>query len=222
MKVIALFAALVTLSVVTMTHAQTPPNSTVAVKAKAAATGSHPTVTQSLDNLVKHLQNKGFVVSHVQKDFNPDGTLKHYSVRFSDEPERKDLSANSRRPAVQMSVNPGEKITRAKDPPLLAMQDRSHTGRPVSAMQLTQSLMVLNAEAFDGGRLDYIKQMGKSRHFTSAQVSEMLATFSFDDDRSNAAVALYPHVVDRENFPTVLAAFSFDDGREVVIEKLKL
>ena len=221
MKVIGLFAAIVTCSVGTMTHAQTP-NSTAAVKAKAAATGSHPTVIQSLDTLVKHLQNKGFVVSHVQKDFNPDGTLSHYSVRFSDEPERKDLPATSRHPAVEMSVDPGGKITKAKNPPSLPLLDRSHTGRPVSAKQLTQSLMVLNAEAFDGGRLDYIKQMGKSRRFTSAQVSEMLATFSFDDDRGDAAVALYPQVVDRENFATVLAVFSFDDGREAVIKRLDL
>jgi hypothetical protein len=46
--------------------------------------------------------------------------------------------------------------------------------------------------------------------------------FSFDSDRVEAAVHLYPLIIDPENFFIVLEAFTFDHDRQAVRKRLKL
>ncbi len=93
---------------------------------------------------------------------------------------------------------------------------------PVSASQFTQVLKGLTAETFDDGKVSYIKQISKSRHFTSAQARRLLTAFTFDEGREDAAVALYPQVVDQDNFLSIFDVFTFDEGRSDVRRKLDL
>ena len=60
----------------------------------------------------------------------------------------------------------------------------------------------------DRERVALIREMGTGGRFTSAQVRALLERFDFDDDRVEAAVLLYPKVVDQESFFQVLDALS--------------
>lgn len=50
--------------------------------------------------------------------------------------------------------------------------------------------------------------------FTSAQCLRLCKLFSFDDDRMEVMKMLYPHVVDKEAFFTVIGTLSFTSNRE--------
>ncbi len=74
----------------------------------------------------------------------------------------------------------------------------------------------------DRERVALIREMGTGGRFTSAQVRAMLERFDFDDYRVEAAVLLYPKVVDRETFFQALEAFKFPFSRDEVRKRLEL
>lgn len=74
----------------------------------------------------------------------------------------------------------------------------------------------------DRERVALIREMGTGGRFTSAQVRAMLERFDFDDYRVEAAVLLYPKVVDRENLIQALEAFKFPFSRDEVRKRLEL
>lgn len=92
----------------------------------------------------------------------------------------------------------------------------------VSEADFAKILAGLKAQTFDKDKVPFVENLGKSRHYTCAQVGALLKVFSFDDGRGKAAVALYPQILDPENFFTVLEVFTFDSGRKAVREQLKL
>jgi hypothetical protein len=80
----------------------------------------------------------------------------------------------------------------------------------------------LKAESFDDGKVTFVKGLGSTPRFSSAQARAILAEFSFDGGREKAAVMLYPAVVDPENFFLALETFTFDSNRRKVREQLKI
>lgn len=74
----------------------------------------------------------------------------------------------------------------------------------------------------DRERLATIRTFGGSGRFTSAQVAALLKTFDFDNDRIEAAVLLYPHIVDPVQFFQALDAFAFSNSAQKVRERLNL
>ena len=92
----------------------------------------------------------------------------------------------------------------------------------VSAENFAKLLKGLKAESFDDGKASFVATFATNGRLNCEQARELLKTFSFDDGRSKAAIALYPRLTDPENFFTVLEVFSFDSSRSAVREKLKL
>jgi hypothetical protein len=81
-------------------------------------------------------------------------------------------------------------------------------------------LKALKANSFDDGKLKFVKSMGKTARITSAQAKQLLASFSFDKDRTEAALVVHPLVIDPALFGTALDAFTFESSRKQVLEKL--
>jgi len=90
------------------------------------------------------------------------------------------------------------------------------------AEEFNKILAALKTQSFDKDKVPFIENLGKSRYYTCAQVRALLKEFSFDDGRGKAAVALYPQIIDPDNFFTVLEVFVFDSGRKAVRDKLNL
>jgi hypothetical protein len=92
---------------------------------------------------------------------------------------------------------------------------------PLSAEAFAKFLKGVRGNAFDNEKASFVESHAKTPYFTSAQVRDILKTFSFDDGRVQAGVALYPRITDPENFFVVYEVFTFDTGRKALREKLK-
>ena len=104
----------------------------------------------------------------------------------------------------------------------LAEPPGSHRPSAATAEDFGAILQAIKKRWPDRERLALIREMGTGGRFTSAQVRVLLETFDFDDARVEAAVELYPKVVDRESFFQALDAFKFPIKRDEVRARLDL
>jgi hypothetical protein len=101
----------------------------------------------------------------------------------------------------------------------LAGREKAKPGG-MTAEDFAKVLKGIKGQSFDDGKVGFVKGLGKTVRFSSAQVKQLLATFSFDAGRTEAAVLLYPMVADPEFFFEALEAFSFESSRKAVRERL--
>jgi hypothetical protein len=90
----------------------------------------------------------------------------------------------------------------------------------ISPENFATLLKSVRAANFDDARLDVVTTFAKHGLLSCDQARQLLKTFSFDEAKVKAAVALYPRLTDRENFFTVLEVFSFDSSRRELREKI--
>jgi hypothetical protein len=57
--------------------------------------------------------------------------------------------------------------------------------------------------------------------FTSDQAFQLLKAVSFDNDQERTAIALYPRIVDKQNFVQALSAVTFNSTRDKIMRSLK-
>jgi hypothetical protein len=101
----------------------------------------------------------------------------------------------------------------------LAGREKAQPGA-MAAGDFAKVLKGIKGQSFDDGKVAFVKGLGKTTRLTSAQVKQLLATFSFDAGRTEAAVLLHPLVADPEFFFEALEAFSFESSRKAVRERL--
>ncbi len=82
-------------------------------------------------------------------------------------------------------------------------------------------LKAIKAKWPDDERLKVISDMGPAGHYSSSQVAALLETFDFDTNKVEAAVRLYPKVVDQENFYQALDAID-EPWRDTARDRLHL
>jgi hypothetical protein len=82
--------------------------------------------------------------------------------------------------------------------------------------ELAGMIASLRAQPFESDRLALLSDMANGRRFTSAQVVSIVALFTFDDDRVEAAARLYPLVSDPTSFWTVYDTLSFSASKDAL------
>lgn len=92
----------------------------------------------------------------------------------------------------------------------------------LSDEEFAKLLKGVKGQPFDKDKVIFIQNFGTTRPLTCAQLVELLRTFSFDDDRVKAVALLYPKLVDRLDFPTVLDVFTFESGKKKAREAVGL
>ena len=85
--------------------------------------------------------------------------------------------------------------------------------RVVSSSELHQIERSINRESFSDDQLAVLRSASRGRYFTSAQVLQLMRGFSFDDDKVEAAVILFPRVVDQQNWYTVYGGLTFSSDK---------
>ncbi len=98
---------------------------------------------------------------------------------------------------------------------------RTRGGRPISAGDFANLLKNLKDQSFDADKLQFIASFLKDRRIYCDQATQILKSFSFDEGRIKAAIALHPNVVDSENFYEVLKVLSFESSRKQVMEAVR-
>ena len=85
-----------------------------------------------------------------------------------------------------------------------------------SKQELKQILKALEAEAFSDSRLEALSSAKTGRTFTVNQVKTIVDSFSFGDDKVDAAAMLFDHVSDPENWFAVYDSLPFDSDRKAL------
>jgi hypothetical protein len=98
---------------------------------------------------------------------------------------------------------------------------RQRPARPIDEAELEKLLKNVKEQAFDEQKVDFIVTFVKQRPISCEQATQILKLIAFDEGRSKAAIALYPSVVDVQNFYEVLKIFPFDSSRKAVMEAIK-
>jgi hypothetical protein len=77
----------------------------------------------------------------------------------------------------------------------------------------------LSANKFDDARLATVKTLGSAK-LTATQGKQIVQKFSFDKGKEDAAVQIYPMLVDPHLFALVLEAFTFEKSRTAVMARI--
>ena len=88
--------------------------------------------------------------------------------------------------------------------------------RVVSSGELSRIQGAIRSESFSDDKLAVLRDASRGRQFTSAQVRGLMDLFAFSDDKVDAAVILYPKVVDQQNWYTVYGALTFSSDKDAL------
>lgn len=93
---------------------------------------------------------------------------------------------------------------------------------PMDDAQFTELLIQIGNEPFSSSKMNVIQMAVDYNYFTSEQTRKVVASLTFSNDQEDAAVMLYPRVVDQDAFYTVMPAFTFESSRSEVQTRLGL
>lgn len=85
--------------------------------------------------------------------------------------------------------------------------------RPMTPAAFKGFRAQLEASSFDSGRMGMLETAAAHNVFSAAQVARVLATFSFDNQRAQAACLLAPRVLDPKNAHVIAQSFDFASSR---------
>ncbi|MFH1469623.1 MAG: DUF4476 domain-containing protein [Pseudomonadota bacterium] len=80
----------------------------------------------------------------------------------------------------------------------------------------------IQLESFSDGKLRVLAEALRGRMLSVAQARELLPLYSFSSDRVEAAVTMYPALVDPQDFYQLYGSFDFDSDKEEVRKRLGL
>jgi hypothetical protein len=89
---------------------------------------------------------------------------------------------------------------------------------------LTSFIESLEKASFGDTKVDMVKEFGSSNWFTVSQVGLICEEIPFGENKVEAILALYPHIVDKENGYKLYEFVTFSDDRERLkkgLEELK-
>ena len=103
----------------------------------------------------------------------------------------------------------------------VAMRQVAVPPRPVamSMEDFTRFLAALSANKFDDARLATVKTLINAK-LTAAQGKQIVQKFSFDKGKEDAAVHIYPMLVDPHLFAHVLEAMTFEKNRSAAMARI--
>jgi hypothetical protein len=84
----------------------------------------------------------------------------------------------------------------------------------MSPQQFSDFIGELKKQSFDRERLGLLKEVAGQNWFTTDQVIQSMALFSFNSEKIAAGTAMYPRVVDRSNWYKVYSTFTFSSDQE--------
>ena len=90
----------------------------------------------------------------------------------------------------------------------------SQYDRVMSEQLFKKFLSEVKKEPFKDDRMEMIKTALAASDFTSGQCLELTRLYTFDDDRMEIMKMMYPRIVDKGAFFTVIATLTFSSNRD--------
>jgi len=115
-------------------------------------------------------------------------------------------------------VNPGSSVGAGPEPrhhgPL------PHAQGPMAPDDFEALLAALKGAPFSSDKLVLVRDAAKRNRFETDQVLRVVKLFSHGSEQVDAAVAMYPRVVDKKNFFKVYGVLSFSSDRDSLRKKV--
>ncbi len=92
--------------------------------------------------------------------------------------------------------------------------ERAYSAQAMSDQEFARISAALQREWWDDSRQRLLIDVARDRLFSTRQVRQVMDLFTFGDEKVNAAAALYPRVVDPQDFYTVYDALTFRSEKE--------
>jgi len=110
----------------------------------------------------------------------------------------------------------------------LRRNDRRSSSRPpqyfkphLNSRKIARIQAALKDESFRDGQLEVILETGERFDLTVSQAIQLVSVLSFDRDRLEALVSLYPSLIDPDNFIEVYALLSFSSDRRELRKRVR-
>ncbi len=114
---------------------------------------------------------------------------------------------------------PPPPVVIAPPPPPPPLQPAPVTMPPAAFATLRGAIQT---ESFSDGKLRVLRSALDAHRLNVQQAAQLLPLFDFSSDRVEAAVAIYPRLVDPENFFQLYGGFDFESDKEAVRKQLGL
>lgn len=159
------------------------------------------------------------VTSHLAADTNALRRELTHIEDTADELARLALEVQDRGLRRRIAREIDELYEAAERIELLIEQDT--VPKPIREEDLAVFLSTLDNAGFSDAKVEMVNEFGRSNWFTVSQVGKITEKISFGDDKVDAILAIYPHIVDKENTYRLYEFVTFSDDRERLKEGLK-
>jgi hypothetical protein len=92
--------------------------------------------------------------------------------------------------------------------------ERAYSAQAMSEQEFGRIRAALQREWWDDSRQRLLMDVARDRLFSTRQVRQVMDLFTFGDAKVNVAAALYPRVVDPQDFYTLYDALTFSSEKE--------
>lgn len=131
-------------------------------------------------------------------------------------------------PAVTVvaPTSPGDAPPTVSDPPPTSAgsapseADAAGAREPLGDTEFARVLAIVEAQTFPSHRVSEIKRLAPRHRFTTRQAIVLATTVPFSQMRVEALGALYPRVVDPEDFDQAFTVLEWEDDRRALRARL--
>lgn len=116
---------------------------------------------------------------------------------------------------VSITINvPGRVVVQPAPAPGPVYVQPAPVCQPMEHGRFQQVISAMQAESFSDGMNRILADASYGAFFSVAQVKQVMSLYSFDDDKVDAAVSMYPQVCDVDGWFTVYQVLTFDSSRD--------
>jgi hypothetical protein len=90
----------------------------------------------------------------------------------------------------------------------------NYSRRPMNDQTFASFIQTMKKESFESTRLDLTKQTAAGNYFTTSQVKQLIALFTFEDSKLDVAKYVYGNTTDRENYFLLYDSFTYSRSKE--------
>ena len=130
-----------------------------------------------------------------------------------------DVSQLRRRLRDAQPVDVRIESRRARTPRWESRPDRARP-QPASPTEFASIKRGITSTPYSNERLQLLRSIVVQHHLTTAQARELAALFAFSSERVDALVALYPRVIDPQNYHETYELLVFSNDRKTLMQRI--
>ncbi|MEA1973739.1 MAG: DUF4476 domain-containing protein [Candidatus Cloacimonadota bacterium] len=225
-KIIVLLLVAITLSIVADEISLTTPNGSFTFKIESDGTVNSGKIVDEIAEKIDLIQQKYISKlnkldqKRANKTFDEIYELlallpEDISMNINQSSAQTSKSSGSASFNLQMDVTENAPIEKPVPKQQVQIIEKPATNL-ISYSKFSQLKDNIDEESFADDKMAVLKIAIKSYHFKVNQLTELIALFSYADEKVEVVRRVYPKVVDKENAHNILKSFTFSSDKEEV------